>query len=310
MSFVKHCLESGAHYVDVSAHTPFLEAAEHLNALATERGRTAILSTGLAPGLTNLLGAHLAACFDRVERLDLFVIAGAGDVHGDAALSWIFDNLDAEIVVRERGVPRRVKSFGESNVVTMRGRERRAYRFGFPDQITLARTLNIPTVSTWLCFDSRFVASFMWLAARLGLGRLLRSGLGRGVATAVRVLRIGTDECAVIARAQGIDGNRRVVRQARLTGRREADVTGWVAAEAVQSILAESARPGVRHIETALEPARVFSALLASHSELELTVCGPHDVGQSDHDGPDAHPRKDTRPVGPRPSEKTPNASA
>ncbi|WP_141332951.1 saccharopine dehydrogenase NADP-binding domain-containing protein [Myxococcus sp. AB025B] len=86
-TFVRACLEAGVDYVDVTARHASLVAFERLDTVARRSGATAVLSVGVAPGVSNVLAARAVAGMERVERLDLFVLLGAGDAHGDAALS-------------------------------------------------------------------------------------------------------------------------------------------------------------------------------------------------------------------------------
>jgi saccharopine dehydrogenase-like NADP-dependent oxidoreductase len=76
------CLDRGNHYVDISASYALLWEVEKLDALAKRRGATAVLSVGLAPGLTNLLAKHCAQVLDELQSLDIFVMLGLGEAYG------------------------------------------------------------------------------------------------------------------------------------------------------------------------------------------------------------------------------------
>ncbi|MEM9137078.1 MAG: saccharopine dehydrogenase NADP-binding domain-containing protein [Cyanobacteria bacterium P01_F01_bin.42] len=77
--FVEQCLSRGIHYVDISADYPFLLEVEQLHSLAERSGATAMLSVGVAPGLTNLLAARAQEQMERTDRIDIILEFGLGD---------------------------------------------------------------------------------------------------------------------------------------------------------------------------------------------------------------------------------------
>jgi hypothetical protein len=189
---------------------------------------------------------------------------GAGDEHGEAAVGWTLDNLDAGFDVYEEGRPRRVQSFREHARVRFPGqpRERNAYRFNFPDQRIVARTLAIASVSTWMCLDSALLTSVMSLAARSRLSRVLsRPGVRRNAIRALRAVQLGSDVCTVLARAEGHVGTRHTIREVALSGRREAELTGLVASEVARKLLSGYRPGGVLHIEQYVQPSDFMQRL-------------------------------------------------
>jgi saccharopine dehydrogenase (NAD+, L-lysine-forming) len=86
--FVRTCLSNGIDYMDISASYTFLEKVEHLNEIAETNRATAVLSVGLAPGLTNLLASWVKKQLDDVQEIDIYLMLGLGDEHGKAAIEW------------------------------------------------------------------------------------------------------------------------------------------------------------------------------------------------------------------------------
>ncbi|WP_426731418.1 saccharopine dehydrogenase NADP-binding domain-containing protein [Myxococcus faecalis] len=251
-TFVRACLEAGVDYVDVTARHASLVAFERLDTVARRSGATAVLSVGVAPGVSNVLAARAVAGMERVERLDLFVLLGAGDAHGDAAIAWTLDQLDAPFEVLEEGRLRRVHGFSERSWVRLPGeaKPRAGWRFDFPDQHTVARTLSVPTVSTWLSVDPRWLTGLLALAVRLGIGRVLRrSWLRRAVMWLLHRARMGSDVCAVVARARGWRDGQVVTREGVLQGHREAALTACVATEVARELLRGGGPGGVLHLD-------------------------------------------------------------
>lgn len=87
--FVEQCLSQGIHYVDISADYDFLSQVEKLDDLAKRNSVAAILSVGVAPGLTNMLAARASKRMDKVDRIDLILEFGLGDHHGQAAVELL-----------------------------------------------------------------------------------------------------------------------------------------------------------------------------------------------------------------------------
>lgn len=262
--FVEQCLSRAIHYIDISADDSFLSQVEKLDALARQNHVTAMLSVGVAPGLTNMLAARVRENMERIDRIDILIEFGLGDHHGQAAVEWMFDNLDTEYEVKEDGRAKRVRSFGDSIDLRLPGQMRAtpAYRFNFPDQHVIGRTTDVPAVSTWVRFDDRFSTWAFAKSSRAGLGRLLRRRWWRKAAVWLFMnVHMGSDICAVAARATGTTKDGRSTLTFGLIGRGEALMTAIVAAEVARQVLTDNLDPGVRHAGQAIALDPVVGAL-------------------------------------------------
>ena len=263
-SFAERCLASGIHYLDVSAHYGTLKQVEQLARTAEESGASAILSLGITPGLTNLMAARAARMFDEVTRIDIFVRLGLGEKHRTAAVEWMLDNLDASYPVHDGGRLRCVRSFGESRTIRFPNESRRrwAHRFAFSDQMTLGNSLGVPSVSTWLCFDSRVATALFAIIARSRLAYLLHQNPWRAWAVGLlRGIQIGSDGFMVSVRAVGKVTGRRSVVELDVGGRREALMTAVIAMQAVRCVADREPPAGVHHIEQVMDLADVVPAM-------------------------------------------------
>lgn len=250
--FAKYCLEAGIHYIDISADPQILSRTEHLHETAVTGGATAVLSVGMAPGLTNLLAAYCASRLETVERVDIGILLGLGDNHGQAAIDWTLSNVNAEYKLSVRGQSVRVRSLDEGKVMDFGGTlgTRTAYRFNFSDQHTLARTLSLPEVTTRLCFDSTPLTRLLALFKRTGLLKVLDlPGIRRRAVELMGKTAFGTDICALSIEAQGRIGAKNVQVACRMRGNQEAAVTAAAAAAVASSLLEEDHPAGVYHIE-------------------------------------------------------------
>ncbi|MFG2089192.1 MULTISPECIES: saccharopine dehydrogenase [unclassified Spirillospora] len=189
-------LGRGVHYVDVSASHEVLSGIEELDGLATERKATAVLSVGLAPGVTNLLAREFGG-----RDVDIGVLVGSGE-HGPSAVDWTLDSLG------ELGESWRMR-FPEPYGI------RTVYRFPFSDQHTIPGR-----VRTGLCLDSRALTAL--------LPRLVPFRDLAAVRAVFRRVRMGGDGFAVAVASGGS------VRS--FAGRRQSRATGLAAAMVVRRL--------------------------------------------------------------------------
>ncbi len=78
-TFVRWVLGSGRDYVDITANDDFFRRVERLGADAEQGRATALLSVGLAPGLTNLMVKRLADPLEVREEAVIAVRLGLGN---------------------------------------------------------------------------------------------------------------------------------------------------------------------------------------------------------------------------------------
>lgn len=273
--FAQQCLARGINYLDISADYGFLAQIERLDGIARDAGATAVLSVGVAPGLTNLLAACAREKMERLDRIDILVELGLGDRHGRAAIEWMLDNLDVEFAVRENGRSRPVRSFGESRDLRLAGSGtvRAAYRFNFSDQHVIGRTLDVPSVSTWVRFEDRVSTWALAKSSQMGLGRLLRRRWWRRLAVWLFMnVHAGSDICGVAVRAAGRTKEGGDALTLGVTGRKEALMTAVIAAETARQVLTAGLAPGVLHSERAIALGPVIAALRREMPDLAVSL--------------------------------------
>lgn len=251
-AFVRSCLDMGIHYVDISANQSFHSQVERLHTEASAGQSTAVLSVGLAPGLTNLLALYAKRLMDETIEIDISIMLGLGDRHGKAAIEWTIDNLGITYEVVQDGELTKAESFMDGKKTdfgTGLGR-RKAYRFNFSDQHALPRTLGVPSVSTRLCFDSVAVTGLVaWLRAS-GLFRLLKFASIRNAAVLLfGKSRLGKEIFAVKLDAWGTKGYEDAFVECLVQGKREAAITAKIAVAVAAAVYRSSFPHGVYHIE-------------------------------------------------------------
>lgn len=233
------CRDRGIGYADVTATPSVIAELERVG----DGTAAAVLSVGIAPGVTNLLARHVSEqAPGRPVRIG--VLLGSGERHGAAAVGWTIDGLGQESGSWTAGFP---APFGRRTV----------HRFPFSDQ----HTLGLPDVRTGLALDSRSSTALLGAANRPAVARFLRRPAVRGLTDRIfGGLHLGSDGFAVIAEAGGV--------RASFTGRGQSRATGLAAAHVVRRL--PGLRPGVAHIENLVDPAGFLTALAADGFELEL----------------------------------------
>ena len=256
--FVRSCLQRGIHYVDISASYDWLSQIESMRSIAKQGSATTVLSVGLAPGLTNLLAAYNKMLFDEINHLDIFIMLGLGDVHGEAAIRWTVENANSEFTIHDGGKVKQVRSFEDSKeaVFPAETGRRRAFRFNFSDQQVIVKTLDIGSASTWLCFDSALTTWGFALSKKAGLFQLLRFKNAREFLVRVfRAVHFGSDRFAIRVDMQGVADGQNTRLASAIIGRNDGYATGIVAAEVAEQLYTSPYPAGVFHIEQLFEPA-------------------------------------------------------
>lgn len=270
--FVEACAEAGTDYIDITAKYDFLAQVERLHEHMQAKQATVMLSVGLSPGVTNLLVREAVDGMDQTEEVDITVMLGLGEKHGKAAVQWTVDQMNTTYQVIQNGKYAEVSSFDDGRWIDFGEKlgRRRAYRFNFSDQHVVARTLQIPTVSTRLCLDSRWITRAMSVAKRLGLFGLLRiSSIRNATVKAFGLIPGGEEMYAVKVDAKGWKKGKPVVIEQLIVGQREADVTAAIAAATADKMYREELPSGVFHMEQSFSIQDIQRVL---HTPLQLTT--------------------------------------
>ncbi len=262
-AFVEACLKRGVDYVDVTASDEFFRQVEALGPIARENDATAVLSVGLAPGITNLLAARVVDELSTVSDVRIGVLLGLGESFGSEASRWTLERIGRPFTVRTNGDAQTFRGFTDPRPIEFpRYGRRTAYRFDFADQHVVRRTLDVPTASTRFCFDSRLASA--------GIHGLVRAGVYQPMADAVGVdllarlsegLSLGGDGFAVTVTAEGRRDGTWISTTEAVDGRKQSRVTGLVAAIVAQAVAAGNVSNGVSHVHQVLEPTTVLDEI-------------------------------------------------
>jgi NAD(P)-dependent dehydrogenase (short-subunit alcohol dehydrogenase family) len=245
-SFVSFLFERGIHYIDITASDGLFRAIEHLAPMRS----TALLSVGLAPGLTNILAFLCASRLDRADRVEIGLLFGLGDDHGDAAIEWMADQLFAER--RETQASAMLFGFGVGR--------RMAYPVDFSDQHCLRRTLPVDTVTTRIAFETRWATWGIFALGRIFAGNRFVRKLTAGLFKRVRV---GCAICNVSVAATGWHHGKPAMASAHFAGDVEARTTAGLSALQIEQFLDRPVAPGVWHSHQVLDAETMIASVTA-----------------------------------------------
>lgn len=232
-ALARTCLQQGIHLVDVGASDRLLRGVEAMADLAIDNGATAVLSVGVAPGLTNLLAKQAHETLGGADQLDITVLLGAGEHHGLDAVRWTVSQLAQRHPRQTRRQRVDIAGYGA----------RAAHPFGFSDQYSLRRTLRVDSVTTRLCLDSAPLTTLLFGLQRVGA---FRTGpLRKALTQILAQVHIGTNGFAI--RVDGHHSGRHATYT--LTGNEQSRITALVAAHVTQQTVTGTLPPGVHHIE-------------------------------------------------------------
>jgi len=268
---VEQIIRKGVDYIDITAASSFLAAMDNFDDLAKTFSSSVVLSVGLEPGLTNLLAAHAVTALDEIQHLDIFVMLGMGDTHGDAAIQWTLDNIHAQFTVLENGIEKTVRSFEDGKRTRLPGiGERTAYRFNFPDQHSLPKTLGISSVSSRLCFDLEIMTKAFAALERAGVLQILHRKWAKDIfIRGLRNMRFGSDQFALKVEAKGRKNGAEAKFSSTVRGAGEARMTGLVAAQVAHLLYTGTYPSGIFHIDQLFELAPLTNHLI-ENSLLEI----------------------------------------
>lgn len=243
--FVSLCIDKRIHYIDITANQEFIEKTEFLYNRAKQNNITIVLSVGLAPGITNLLAQHCTLKLPNSKFIDIFILLGLGEKHGEAAYRWTFDNIHSTYKLHDKGNTKTVKSFTLGKKTQLIGR-RKFYSFNFSDQHILGKSKNIDQAITRIAFDSKLMTNCIALLRKTGLTKIFSNKKVQNILINLfNRLNIGSNIYAVKVISQNKEKQKH---ECGLQGKDEGKITAYVAVEVVRYLVNNNDFHGVHHI--------------------------------------------------------------
>lgn len=146
---LKSCIENGVNYIDVSDHRSFHQQVASYHQAALQKGVTAILHTGVFPGISNLMAREGVEVFDNPKSIHLYyAVAGSGGA-GLTVMRTTFLGLQSPFSVWKQGQWEEKRPYSEREMVTFpHYGEAAVYWFDVAETYTLPQTFPVETVVT------------------------------------------------------------------------------------------------------------------------------------------------------------------
>lgn len=164
------CIEQGVNYVDVSDHRSYTSKVLTLHEQAAEKDVTAVINTGIFPGISNSMVRQCVEQFDEPEKIHLsYVVAGSGGA-GITVMRTTFLGLQNPFEAWINGRWETVKPYTDRENIDFPQPygENGVYWFDMPETFTLPKAF--PTVKSVITkFGSvpDFYNHLTWIAANI-----------------------------------------------------------------------------------------------------------------------------------------------
>lgn len=164
------CIKFGVNYLDVSDHRSYTAKALKLNNLAQTAGITAIINTGIFPGISNSMVRQCVEALDEPETIHLsYVVSGSGGA-GITVMRTTFLGLQNPFAALINGEWQQIKPYTQREIIDFPPPYGRCgvYWYDMPETFTLPATF--PTVKTTITkFGSLpdYYNHLTWIAAHV-----------------------------------------------------------------------------------------------------------------------------------------------
>ncbi|BAY18922.1 hypothetical protein NIES21_47760 [Anabaenopsis circularis NIES-21] len=166
---LKFCIEQGVNYIDVSDHRSFTSKALTYHEQAVAAGVTAVINTGIFPGISNSMVRQGVEQFDEAEKIKLFyLVAGSGGA-GITVMRTTFLGLQHPFEAWIDGKWQEVKPYSERELVDFPHYQRNGvYWFDMPETFTLPYAFpSVKSVVTKFGSFPDYYNHLTWIAAHI-----------------------------------------------------------------------------------------------------------------------------------------------
>ena len=147
---LKTCIEAGVNYVDVSDSRSFTRRALDYRETAKNAGVTAIINTGIFPGISNSMVRRDVEQLDTAEHIHLSYVVGGSGGAGVTVMRTTFLGLQMPFDAWVDGKLQQIKPYTDRETIEFPEPYGKTgvYWFDMPEAITLPETFPVKTVIT------------------------------------------------------------------------------------------------------------------------------------------------------------------
>jgi saccharopine dehydrogenase-like NADP-dependent oxidoreductase len=166
---LKHCIKEKVNYLDVSDHRSFYEKVIPWQEEAISSGITAVLNTGIFPGISNSMVKQGVEQFDRPQKIHLsYIVAGSGGA-GVTVMRTTFLGLKKPFTAWINGKWQQVLPYTEREVIEFPQPYGKTgvYWFDMPETYTFADSFPVETVITKFGSIPDWYNYLTWITAHI-----------------------------------------------------------------------------------------------------------------------------------------------
>jgi saccharopine dehydrogenase-like NADP-dependent oxidoreductase len=274
------CIDQGVNYLDVSDNRVFTRSALSYREVAETAGITAIINTGVFPGISNSLAREGVEKMDTPEEIHLsYAVAGSGGAAA-TAIQTTFLSLHSPFIVWLKGCWQEVKPYTGREVVEFPEpfNDVGVYWFDMPESITLVNSFPVHTVSVKFGSIPDLYNRLTWMVAHWFPNKIVQNqqliqflSQVSYLMTSVSDRFSGTGVC-VRAEVRGKKNGKPVCYWATFTHENAAIATGLGAGSVAQLLLSgQLKKPGVWPVEQSVSTTLFAEAMHLRDRSIE---CG------------------------------------
>jgi saccharopine dehydrogenase-like NADP-dependent oxidoreductase len=243
---VKICIEEKVNYIDVSDHRSFYQKLIPYRELAIKAGITAVVNTGIFPGISNSMVREGVEQLDSVETISLnYAVAGSGGA-GLTVMRTTFLGLKKPFLAWINGQWQEIKPYTAREVIDFPAPlgKTGVYWFDMPETYTFAESFSVQNVITKFGSIPDFYNHLTWITAHIFPDNWVESAKGIEFFSKVsyRMTEV-TDKfsgigVAMLAKVVGWKEQKRTIYQATMIHENTAQAAGWGAGSLAELILA------------------------------------------------------------------------
>lgn len=251
------CLDQGVNYLDVADNPRYVKAAMTRHERAVAAGVTAMVATGVFPGISNSLVRQGVETLDQTDEIHLsYGVVGSGGA-GVTVMRTTFLELQHPFPAWIQGAWRTVQPYSDRTTLSFPAPYGRCgvYWFNTVEAMTLAQSFPVQTVVTKFGSMPDIYNHLTWLMAhRLPKAWLRQPALVEGLAHISYAMTQISDRfsgigIAMEARLEGQHQGQPCVYRATFTHPNTAQAAGWGTGSIAQALLTGWQHPGVWPVE-------------------------------------------------------------
>jgi saccharopine dehydrogenase-like NADP-dependent oxidoreductase len=269
---LKICIDKKVDYLDVSDHRSFYERAIEYREEAVGAGITAILNTGIFPGISNSMVRQGVEQLDKVDKIHLsYVVAGSGGAGitvmrttflglRKAFSAWIKGKWQQVLPYSDREIVEFPKPYGKTGVYWFDMPETYTFAESFSAQTIITKFGSVPDLYNHLTWITAHIFPSAWIESNQGIEFFSRVSYGM-TSVSDRFSGIGV---AMRAEISGYKNEEKVKYCSTMVHENTAIAAGCGTGSVAQSILEEKLnKPGIWAIEQAL-PTNLFEEVMSN----------------------------------------------